>query len=172
MGRANVCVFGDYEGLYYIDNDYLDAYRRYNEEDECFERAMLGDLEAGDFPEWEFDENETYWIWDATLAHLKAGLKKRFKSLRDCDEWTSREEKAVLENGLFYIVTEDNQWSKAVKLIQKEDPYGDLSGLQKKHYQAYLDGIRDVLFEMFPELGTYSGAWTSGRICRPVPASA
>ena len=27
MGRGNVCVFGEYEGLYYIDNDHIHVYR-------------------------------------------------------------------------------------------------------------------------------------------------
>lgn len=26
MGRGNVCVSGDYEGLYYIDRDYFKVY--------------------------------------------------------------------------------------------------------------------------------------------------
>lgn len=167
MGRGNVCVFREYEGLYYIDNDYLHAYHRYNKEDEAMEMAMLGDLDVSDFSDgWEYDESESYWIWQATLADLKHGLKQRFKSLIDCDEWVSREEHAILENALFYIVVQDNQWSMAVKLIQKEDDYMDFSGLQKRHYQSYLDGIRDVLFEKFETLGTYGGAWTSGRISR------
>ena len=28
MGRGNVCVTGPYEGLYYIDYDDVDVYRR------------------------------------------------------------------------------------------------------------------------------------------------
>ena len=28
MGRGNVCVTGPYEGLYYIDNDYVSIYFR------------------------------------------------------------------------------------------------------------------------------------------------
>lgn len=31
MGRGNVCVFGGYEGLYYIDNDDLHEYYREDE---------------------------------------------------------------------------------------------------------------------------------------------
>ena len=26
MGRGNICTFGDYEGLWYVDRDYLDCY--------------------------------------------------------------------------------------------------------------------------------------------------
>ena len=81
-----------------------------------------------------------------------------------CDQWISRYEHAILENALFYIVVEDNEWSVAIKLIQKEDWLLNLDGLQAKHYQSYLNGMKDCLFEQFDELGTYGGPWTSGRI--------
>ena len=29
MGRGNVCVTGDYEGLYYIDNGHIHVYQSY-----------------------------------------------------------------------------------------------------------------------------------------------
>ena len=66
-----------------------------------------------------------------------------------------------------FIGIEDNEWSEAVKLLQKEDPYSDsLSGLQKRHYQRYLDGMKKALLERLPSIGCYTGAWTSGTIKR------
>ena len=60
-----------------------------------------------------------------------------------------------------------NEWSYAVKLIQKECWYDNhLEGLQKKHYQNYLEGIKNILLEIFPEIGCYGGAWTHGTITR------
>ena len=50
-----------------------------------------------------------------------------------------------------------------MELLQKED---HLSGLQGRHYQKYLDGIKRCLLEVLPSIGTYGGAWTSGRITR------
>lgn len=167
MGRGNACVNRDYEGLFYIDNDDLDVYRRYNEEEDVYEVAMLGELSYEDMSSgWELDELETQFIWEETVRELQMGMVCRFKSFSECDEWVSREEHAILENNLFYVVVEDNQWSMAVKLIRKDDDYADISGLQKKHYQRYLSGIRDVLFERFETLGVYGGPWTSGRISK------
>ena len=75
--------------------------------------------------------------------------------------------RVIMENSLFYIAVQDNQWSVAVELIQKEDPYDDhLSGLQARHYQRYLEGMKKCLLERLPSIGTYGGAWTSGRITR------
>ena len=71
-----------------------------------------------------------------------------------------------MENSLFEIKIVDNEWSYAIELIQKENDYDDcLSGLQKKHYQSYLDGMKDILLGMFPEIGCYCGnPWTHGTI--------
>ena len=52
-----------------------------------------------------------------------------------------------------------------VEYIQKEDPYDDrLSGLQARHYQRYLDGMKKCLLDRLPSIGTRTGAWTSGLI--------
>ena len=135
MGRGNACVFGKYEGLYYV------AWSNFSSEFE----------------------------WEGSLEQFIGDFTKRFKSFSRCDEWISSSEKAVLENSLFYIVVEDNEWSIAIKLIQKEQGYhfsGNIENLQAKHYITYLNGLRDCLFKQFKELGTYGGPWTSGRIHR------
>ena len=68
-----------------------------------------------------------------------------------------------MESGLFYIAVEDNQWSLAIELIQKEAPYDDhLSGLQGLHFRRYLDGMKTCLLERLPSIGIRTGAWTSG----------
>ena len=63
-----------------------------------------------------------------------------------------------------------NVASRAVELLQRDEGWGDdwRQNLQKRHFQRYLDGIRDSLFEQFESLGAYSGAWTSKTIHRPV----
>ena len=90
----------------------------------------------------------------------------KYPSFRECEKWITNSRKAVLENKLFYIAVEDNEWSVAIMLIQKDTYLGNMIGMQKQHYQTYLNGIRDILFERFETLGTYSGIWTHGRIHR------
>jgi hypothetical protein len=143
MGRGNTCVFGEYEGLFYIDWDNFSS-----------------EYEDDDF--WRED-------WENSLYQFINDFTQRFKSFSRCDEWISGDDRAVLENKLFYIAVADNEWSIAIKLIQKEQGYyeGNIENLQAKHYKTYLDGIRDCLFNQFEELGTYTGPWTSGRIRRP-----
>lgn len=168
MGRGNVCVFNEYEGLYYIDNDDLHVYRNKDQEDQF---AYMGELTYSQLTsgEWEFSELETEWMWEDTKDHIISRMIERFPSFQECDEWLGShgESKAILENRMFYIAVEDNQWSMAIELLEKEDPWDrNFDGLKAKHYQTYLDGLKEILFEMFDKLGVYGGAWTSGTIYR------
>lgn len=167
MGRGNCYVSGAYEGLYYIDNDFLDMYSsRKPDENGVYETRLLGEIEYADMENWEYDEAGSRQNWDDFLTEFRASVRARFGSFRECDERLEHGECACLENGLFYIAFEDNQWSMAIELIQKEEARGLpwMENFQKRRFQRYLDGIRDALFEQFDELGVYGGAWTSGRI--------
>ena len=169
MGRGNCCVRGTCEGLYYIDNDFLNVYRsRMPDQNGEYELRMLREIEAADMGNWEFDELESRLLWTQVLDQFQESIQNRFDSFWTCNEWLGNGKYACLENGLFYIVTEDNEWSMAVELIQKEESFDlpRMKNLQKKHYRQYLDGIRDALFEQFAELGVYAGPWTNGTIKR------
>ena len=76
--------------------------------------------------------------------------------------------RVILESKLFYICVEDNEWSLAVKLLQKEEPWGLpwMENLQKRLYEKYLEGMKRCLLEVLPSIGTHKGAWRSGRITR------
>lgn len=151
MGRGNACVFGDYEGLYYVNwSNFSNQY-----EDEHGETII----------DYQLQHDE----WENALTEFIISYKKRFKSFSECDKYVNRDERAVLENSLFYIIVEDSEWAMAIKLIQKEqDDYcrGNIQNLQAGLYKTFLEGIKQCLFEQFEEIGTYDGAWTSGRIKR------
>lgn len=171
MGKGNVCVFGRCEGLYYVDNGYLDVYSRTDENGnkEC---RLLKDVEFGD-TEFEYDEGESLFNredFDWKFAEL---MRERFPSFELVDKWISRDRKAILENSLFYVVYEDNQWSLAIELIMKEGEYGgeEKVGLQMGLYRKYLKGVEDILLDMHGTVGTYKGAWTSVTITREAEVS-
>ena len=178
MGRGNVCVTGKYEGLYYIDNDHFHVYRRDEpDSDDEFQTRLLGDLSYEELTggEWSFDEWRTGEEESDILECFIESFTRMFPSFeRPVKEtWLTepgfggRSKRILLESKLFYIALEDNEWSLAVELLQKEDPYDDhLSGLQGRHHLNYLDGIKRCLLEVLPGIGTYKGAWTSGRITR------
>lgn len=174
MGRGNVCVTGPYEGLYYIDNDDYYVYRKEAMEGDdwaefTYKRYLdYGELTSGD---WELDELSTEFELEDILDCFVESVKKMFPSFGKPKrpKWRG-DRKVLLENRLFEICMEDNQWSVAIELIQKENEWTDpwTFSLQKRHYRRYLDGMKKALLERLPIIGTYAGAWTSGWITREV----
>lgn len=161
MGRGNVCVTGDYEGLYYIDWDYFKVY--------------LLDDDGNETDEIDYDAQADF-MREELMGEFRRLFVKRFPSFYLVDKWLGgchihENRHAILENGLFYICLVDNEWSMAVELIQKDyntGDYGDfLPSLQRRHFKNYLEGMKNCLFELYPEIGIYKGAWTSGTIKRP-----
>lgn len=171
MGRGNVCVHGACEGLYYIDTDDFQTYRR----DDNAETRLLGELDHAALVGGG-------WVYDSDLSERE--LEDILESFSDCftnmfpsfsrireDTWLDRSRRAILENTLFYVAIEDNEWSVAVELLQKEFDDYDLTGFQRRHYKSYLKGMEKCLLEVLPGIGTYTGPWTSGRIRREEPAA-
>lgn len=175
MGRGNVCVTGPYEGLFYIDNDDLQVYRRNNpyakEEETCLQRELGPDDIMGD--EWLLDEIGSSYEEEDVLECFCAELRKlcpSFQPAANSNVWLGNERRVILENELFYICVEDNEWSLAVELVQK-DGYSDcesawMAGLQKRRYRGYLDSMKKALLARLPSIGIRTGAWTSGTITR------
>ncbi len=184
MGRSNVCTYKPYEGLYYIDNADFFVYRNQDPDsgDDHYgllQREMSNDELMSD--DWIFDELATMDEWDDIVECFVDDFTRKFHSFWDAREPRGRWIKdnrlyenvqIVMESKLFYIGVEDNQWSMAVMLIQKKSIWSySLDGLQAGHFQRYLDGMRDCLFNRLDRLGTYAGAWTSGTIWKGDAAS-
>ena len=172
MGKGNCCVTGQFEGLFYIDNDDLLVYSREDEEGER-ECRMLGELDYDELTrgDWDYDEGESYFEQEDFEEWFKDKFCKRFPSFRPVmrKHWISRYRRAIMESDLFYIALEDNEWSVAVELIQKDNDWSDhgwLRNLQGRHYQRYLDEMKRLLLYRFGSIGLYAGAWTSGRLTK------
>lgn len=172
MGRGNVCVNGKYEGLFYIDNDDIHVYRRDDEYAEEPETRLMGELDYAELTggDWIYDEEGTGCEEDDVLECLMDDFTKMFPSFdrAGSDKWLGNSVRVIMESRLFYVGIEDNEWSVAVKLLQKEEPWGLpwMENLQGRFYQKYLDGLKTCLLARLPSIGTYGGAWTSGRLTR------
>lgn len=178
MGRGNVCVHGPYEGLYFIDTDHFHVYREDDPYSDYPEVRLLGELDyeeqTGD--QWIYDEIGSAEELDDIIECFLDDFLRRFPSFHRTTKETwirngpggqygEMSRRVLAENNLYYICAEDNEWSEAVELIQKEDVYDNhLLGLQAKHYQSYINGIRDALLDRLPSIGTYTGPWTSGTL--------
>ena len=163
MGRGNCCTFGDYEGLWYIDRDLIDVY--YNGETD--ESRVARDIELDEFTSFKYSDIESEYNFNDMLDVVRDRMMVKFPSFNVTDRWVSDggsrcDRRAFLENDLFFIAVEDNQWSYAIELIQKGPE--NLAGLQKRFYQTYLNAIRDILLDYYGEVSYRRGAWTSGNI--------
>lgn len=172
MGRGNVCVRGPYEGLYYIDNDHIHVYRCSDDYSDYPETRLMGELDYEELTsgEWLYDEEGTVNEQEDIEECIIADFTAMFHSFRrpEKETWFDRDTRVLLESKLFVIGLVDNEWSMAVELLQKEEPWGDIwmKNLQKIHYQGYLEGLKKVLLGRLPSIGTYKGAWTSGVLTR------
>lgn len=184
MGRGNVSVSGDFEGLYYIDNDDIHVYRRDDPFDDYPQAVLMKELSSADLNTgaWIYDEYGTMEEEGDILECFMDSFGQMFPSFQRVqkDRWIRNGwygdfcRRVIMENGLFYIAVEDNEWSIAVELLQKGNTYEDgylsddgrLEGLQAKHFQRYLDGIKECLLERVPSIGVRTSAWTHGVIKR------
>ena len=180
MGKGNVCVSGPYEGLFYIDNDYTTVLRR---EDDCEDTILQKDLSAKDLSgnDWLFDDEGSANELEDVLECFVENFTHRYPSFARVkqDKWIGRNVRVILESSLFYIGIEDSDWAYAVELLQKDNPCSE--GFQRKHYKAYLDGMKAALLSacqasaptrgrgrMAPSAGSLSRTTTSS----PRPATA
>lgn len=172
MGRGNVRVTGSCEGLYYIDNNDYYVYRWDDSTTDELETRLMRNLTHEELTgnDWLYDEWGTEEEAEDILECFVNDFVQLFPSFsKTCpNEWLGGSVRVILESKLFYIGIEDNEWSLAVKLIQKEEPWGFnwMGNLQKRLYQRYLDGMKTCLLDRLPSIGIYAGAWTSGRITR------
>lgn len=176
MGRGNVRVTGLYEGLYYIDNDYYQVFRRTDTfaDDEEGMYRLLADLSSDELnsDDWVYDAESSSCELDFILEGFIDFFCQKYASFTRPQKKTwlaypHHGKRVILESNLFYICAEDNEWSTAIELIQKDSPYDDhLVGLQKTHFAKYLDGMKEALLNSLPCIGFYTGPWTHGVITR------
>ena len=172
MGRGNCCTTGPYEGLYYIDNDSYYVYNRERQFDEEPEDRLMGELDYDELTGggWYFDQYGTECELDDIEECFMDDFTRMFRSFDRVspNRWLDRSRRIILESKLFYVCIEDNDWSLAVELIQKEEPYGAswMENLQGQLYEKYLRGIKLCLLNRLPSIGYRKGAWTSGTIKR------
>lgn len=163
IGRGNVHPDGPYEWVYYIDRDYTAVYRKVNAADDDMDDRKLRYWFGADSPEekgWEYDECESIDEEDYDLRLFSDDFMNLFPDFSKTNENISRTRRAILESPLFYVAVEDNEWSTAVELIQKDtDSDLDLNS-QNALYRIYLDAMKNILLRLFPSIGTYAGPWT------------
>lgn len=169
MGRGNPCVFGKFEGLFLVDMGDLDCYypKDMDFEDDDFVIKTGNEISYEEMDEWEYDELYSEMMRDDFFEYLQTSFCERFAGFTVSNKWIDRDNYAILENRLFYVVIEFADTMLAVKLLQKEGVWDDsLSGLQKRHYKTYLSFLKKTLLEQFETIYLRNGAWMVSAIHR------
>lgn len=176
MGRSNCCVHGRCEGLYFISNDDFYVYRFNDPYAEEPEIQLQRDLSYAELTseDWLYDDEGTMCEEEDVLECFMKCFTEMCPDFERTESgiWLDNSSMVILESSLFYIAVEDNEWSLAVKLLQKEAPYddadddGELEDQQEGRYQEYLAGMKTALLKRLPSIGTYAGPQTSGIIRR------
>jgi hypothetical protein len=151
MGRGNACVWGDYESIHYVPYTEFENYP-YNPDTD----------ESDETKEKEFDE----YLLDDFISNISCDFVHKFNSFileKTGRAWIDNETRIIAQNNLYYLAIQDNQWSLAIKLIQKDD----LESLQKKHFKSYKKALVQILFDYASEVYGYDSAWTSRKLENP-----
>ena len=110
MGRGNVCVHGKYEGLFYIDNEHLNVYRRADDYDEYPETRLMGELDYAELTsgDWLYDGEGTMCEEDDVLECFVDSFTRRFPSFERArgQKWVGDSCRVILESKL------STSWSK------------------------------------------------------------
>jgi len=183
MGRGNVATHNECEGLYYLDRDFLDAYVHVDNYDMEPKTARQLDKENieynydGSSCDWKYSHMESDDNWRNMIKVMQNSIGKRFPSFYATDEWRDRDAHVILENGLFQIAVVDNEWSAAWCLLERTDvdDTGANRTFMRRHYDTYLETIKQTLLDGWGEAIGYGGAWVHGRkyiketpsICKP-----
>lgn len=170
-----------------LSNEDIIKYRAFDEDfnpegNEALTKSSASAMDTEDFARAEYDETASEESYISMCNGIAERIDKRFRSFmraghtdvskkgsgnrwnyRDCGCFRRANGVILTENELFLVAVEDNEWSYAILLLQKEDNCDDhLLGLQKRHYQKYLAAIKEVILDMYGEVGIYTGPWTSG----------
>ena len=180
MGRGNIRVQYECEGLYYLDKNFLHMYSKvekcacgnvvgfdHSEPPRTARELNDADIEYdfdGKDTEWAFDRGESYLMWESMIGKVKAALMRRFKSFREADKWRDGERRVVLENEFFHVAVADNEWSAAWLLSERMDvdDTGPNRALMYRHCDAYLKAIKHALIDEWGEAIGYGGPWVYG----------
>ena len=176
MGKGNVVVIEQPGTQFYVDNEDFHTYTR-----DGYDPTLLRDIDLSEIEAWTYDQGLTQDEWDDLLDNFKTELVSHIPSFTECPDGTWLPDnsgrlgrQAILENTLFYVAIEDNEWSMAVELIPKEDVYDEygLNGLQIGHFDTVKRWIQDSLLDYLPKIHIRNGPWMSGTIYRPEVISA
>lgn len=109
----------------------------------------------------EYDEDDPFFV-DDLEANVVYGMQKLFPSFEKVHGW-EHGGLIIAENKLAQVVLGDNEWSMAAYIVIPDTEYFPYPELGKRRLKDYLQGLREILLELYPDQVHYrTGPWTSG----------
>lgn len=159
-GNINVPNGGE---LFYVHYDSMNLYIDKNKPEDGYK--MKKEIPSYGFSRYTWDKKASQQKYDTWLNVFKSRMCKKFKSLKPVDQYAHRSQRIILQNKLFIIAIEDNEWSFAVELMENED--SKCVGLQRRHFGSFYKGLKSILMDTVDQIYIRTGSWTA----QPVDAS-
>lgn len=153
MSKGNVNVSLN-DGLYYIHYNSINVYKSKQNPNDLRTIDQIPPQQKSTF---HLDLKLSQANYDQWLKKFRELMTKRFPSLQIIDQYLKRDQRIILQNSLFQIIIEDNEWSFAVELISRTDcPY---KAFQKHLFTQFFKGMRDNLLTITETIYVRSGSW-------------
>ena len=155
MSGSNVNVSMN-DGLYYVHYDSINLYKNKHDPNDVRPAKLIP---ANLRQDYELDLPLSQANYDTWLTNFRAAMRKRYKSYRQIDKYQKAGKRIILQNDMFHVIIEDNEWSFAVELISR--PRYPYPQLQKHLFTHFFKGMREILLTMTDTLYIRSGSWTA-----------
>lgn len=160
MGAGNVNVSLN-DGLFYVHYDSVNVYKNKRNKSIICQRK---DIPRGQEKDFVFDMGLSQQNYDVWLEAFRQKLMKRYPSYRRVDRYTKRDQRIVLENNMFFVAIEDNEWGFAVELISRTKyPYPQF---QKHLFPHFFKGLKETLLNLTETIYIRSGSWTTQAVTK------
>lgn len=157
------------EGLFFVNlNDILVYHKKRHPDIFCVKK----DIPQGEEDNYIIDKEKSQYRYDRFKEKFCEEMQTRCKSLQPGVSGkkfiNTTKQKLILENKLFRIVFENNQWSIAVKLLRKDDAN---QGIAQQTFETFLQHTKDALLMQMPEIYVRNGSWGTTRVTAATPLS-
>ena len=155
MSKGNINVSLN-DGLYYISYESVNVYKsKQNPQD----LKTINQIAPQDRAQFDLDLPLSQANYDAWLESFRKAMHKRYPSYRIIDKYLKRDQRIVLENNMFRVIIEDNEWSFAVELISI--PKCQYKAFQKHLFPQFFKGMREILFTITETIYIRNGSWSA-----------
>lgn len=157
------------EGLFFVNlNDLLIYHKKRQVNNFCLKK----DIPFGEEDNYIIDKEKSQYRYDCFKEKFCTEMQNRCQSLKpgkpDKNFPNTSKQKLLLENKLFRIVFENNQWSIAIKLLRKEDAN---QGISQQTFDTFLKHTKEALLMQIPEIYVRNGSWGTIPVNQNTPLS-